>query len=189
MKKLFYIGALSALLLVGCGEAEKPIPENKTLEYPTPSDDEEPVSAEVNKELNYYEAETKVFVDEYVNKFDNTWNNIWVLTMKRAEAKEITTQDAYSNLKKVKEAYKALSVDSKIPTKELSKPNKKLAEKIVENLNMAAANRQSAAEIAMEILETNSTAKLNDMNEKVEWSNNFMSEAMKAKEELESNLK
>ncbi|MED4699604.1 hypothetical protein P9436_11115 [Lysinibacillus capsici] len=38
MKKLFYIGALSTLLLVACGEAEKPIPEDKTIEYPKQSD-------------------------------------------------------------------------------------------------------------------------------------------------------
>lgn len=38
MKKLFYIGAMSALLLVACGEAEKPIPKNETIEYPKPSE-------------------------------------------------------------------------------------------------------------------------------------------------------
>ena len=38
MKKLFYIGALSTLLLVACGEVKKPIPEDKTIEYPKQSD-------------------------------------------------------------------------------------------------------------------------------------------------------
>ncbi|WP_433595108.1 hypothetical protein [Lysinibacillus xylanilyticus] len=38
MKKLFYIGAMSALLLAACGEAEKPIPENKTIEDPKSSE-------------------------------------------------------------------------------------------------------------------------------------------------------
>jgi len=38
MKKLFYIGAMSALLLSACGEAEKPIPENKTIEFPKTSE-------------------------------------------------------------------------------------------------------------------------------------------------------
>ncbi|MGE7927449.1 hypothetical protein [Lysinibacillus xylanilyticus] len=38
MKKIFYIGAMSALLLVACGEAEKPIPKSETIEYPEPSE-------------------------------------------------------------------------------------------------------------------------------------------------------
>ncbi|MGE7942843.1 hypothetical protein ACQKNB_12215 [Lysinibacillus xylanilyticus] len=38
MKKLIYIGAMSTLLLVACGEAEKPIPKNETIEHPKPSE-------------------------------------------------------------------------------------------------------------------------------------------------------
>ncbi|GEM_PF-1901679 len=38
MKRLIYIGAMSALLLAACREAEKPIPESKTIEYPKPSE-------------------------------------------------------------------------------------------------------------------------------------------------------
>ncbi|MGE7693909.1 hypothetical protein ACQKNC_07290 [Lysinibacillus sp. NPDC094177] len=57
MKKLIYIGAMSALLLAACGEekAKKPIPENKTIEYPKPSEqakneDEEKALAEQKEE-------------------------------------------------------------------------------------------------------------------------------------------
>jgi len=188
MKKMFYIGALSAMLLTACGEEDAALkeiaPESEQAEA------KEPVSTDVkeNKELTYYNDETKVYIDGFVKTFDDTWNNIWSITMKRAEANEISIQDAHSNLKKVQEAYRTLSMDNKIPKKQLSKNNKKLAEKIIENLNMAAVNRQAAAEIAIEILETNNTAKLNDMNEKIEWSNNFMATAQEALTELEANL-
>lgn len=38
MKKLLYIGVMSALFLTACGEAEKPIPKNETIEHPKPSE-------------------------------------------------------------------------------------------------------------------------------------------------------
>lgn len=41
MKKLFYIGALSALLLTACSEADYPIPEDKVIK--TPVYDSDPI--------------------------------------------------------------------------------------------------------------------------------------------------
>lgn len=51
MKRIFYVGALSALLLTACGEAEKPIPKNETIEYPTPK---------VSEEVQWQEEITKL---------------------------------------------------------------------------------------------------------------------------------
>ncbi|MEF7494336.1 hypothetical protein V4V34_07080 [Lysinibacillus sphaericus] len=53
MKKLLYIGAMSTLLLVACGEAEKPIPKNETIEHPKPSEQkiEHPTPKENTTEL------------------------------------------------------------------------------------------------------------------------------------------
>ena len=187
MNKLLYVGALSTILLVGCGEAEAPIPELKEIEYPKLNNDESEQSKE-NKDVTYYETETKPFIDEFLNKYDSTWNNIWVITMDRASNNDISTEDAHAQIKKVHDAYRDLSIDSKIPNQKLSKNHKKLAKEIIENLNLSAVNRQTAAKIAMEILETNSDAKINEMNEKIEWSNDFMSKAQSALVELESSL-
>ncbi|MGN0002178.1 MAG: hypothetical protein ACI35V_01970 [Sphingobacterium composti] len=185
MKKIFTSFALlSCLLLAACSEEDA-----NTIAV----EEEQPVIEEVeqskeNKEVTYYEGETKPFIDDFLKEFDSTWNNIWVLTMDRLSANEISAQDAHTHIKKVHDAYRELSVNNKIPNKELSKDNKKLAKDIVENLNMSAVNRQKAAEIALEILETNSNAKINEMNEEIEWSNNFMGKAQSALIELESNL-
>jgi len=67
MKKLVYIGAMSALLLVACGEAEKPIPENKTNEYPKPSEqtkEDTELKAKEEEERKAKEAEEKVFAEQ-----------------------------------------------------------------------------------------------------------------------------
>ena len=184
LKKIFTSFALlSFLLLAACSEEDA-----NTIAV-----EEEPVKEEVeqpkeNKEVTYYESETKPFIDDFLKEFDSTWNNIWVLTMDRLSANEISAQDAHTHIKKAHDAYRELSMNNKIPNKELSKDNKKLAKEIIENLNMSAVNRQTAAKIAMEILETNSDAKINEMNEKIEWSNDFMSKAQSASIELETNL-
>lgn len=185
LKKIFTSFALlSFLLLAACSEEEA-----NTISV----EEEQPAKEEVeqpkeNKEMTYYEGETKPFIDDFLKEFDSTWNNIWVLTMDRLSANEISAQDAHTHIKKVHDAYRGLSMNNKIPNKELSKDNKKLAKEIIENLNMSAVNRQTAAKIAMEILETNSDAKINEMNEKIEWSNDFMSKAQSALIELETNL-
>ena len=185
MKKLFTSFALlSLLLLVACSDDAEPT--TKTVkEDPEKEEVEQPKE---NKEVTYYEGETKPFIDSFLKDFDSTWNNIWVLTMDRLNANEISAQDAHTHIKKVHDAYRELSMNSKIPNKELSKSNKKLAKEIIENLNMSAVNRQTSAKIAMEILETNSDAKINEMNEKIQWSNDFMSKAQSTLVELESNL-
>ncbi|MFJ7407099.1 MULTISPECIES: hypothetical protein [unclassified Lysinibacillus] len=69
MKKLLYIGAMSTLLLTACGEAEKPIPENKTIEYPLPSDQakkDTELKAKEEEEQKAKEAEGKVLAEKEV---------------------------------------------------------------------------------------------------------------------------
>ncbi|MCT6925416.1 hypothetical protein [Metasolibacillus sp.] len=186
MKKLFLISSL-ALLLGACGddqeEVQKSVEDKEEVEEV--AKEEKPKE---NKELTYYEAETKIFIDEYVKKFDSTWNNIWVIVMDRAEKNDISTQDAYTQIQKVHDIYREMSMDDDVPVKQLSKENKKLAKEVAENLSYASVNRQEAAKIAMEVLETNSSAKLNEMNEKIQWSDEFVQKAVAAFKELESNL-
>lgn len=61
MKKIIFVGALSALLLTACGEAEKPIPESEPIEYPKLSEQkiEYPIPKETTTESSDVETSVK----------------------------------------------------------------------------------------------------------------------------------
>ncbi|MFB7157413.1 hypothetical protein [Lysinibacillus sp. NPDC056232] len=97
MKKLFYIGAMSALLLAACGEAEKPIPENKSIEYPKSSeqkDAEEKALAELKaKEDTEDKSEKEITVNEVkeIVEYDGMGENdkLISLTIENGEIKAV----------------------------------------------------------------------------------------------------
>ncbi|MFJ8100444.1 hypothetical protein [Lysinibacillus sp. NPDC096212] len=97
MKKLFYIGAMSALLLAACEEAEKPIPENKTIEYPKSSeqkDAEEKALAELEaKEATGDISEKEITVNEVkeIVEYDGMGENdkLISLTIEHGEIKAV----------------------------------------------------------------------------------------------------
>lgn len=71
MKNLLYIGAMSALLLSACSEAEKPIPENKTIENPIPSEQANKNAEEKVKEEEKQKAkedEAKALAEQEVKE-------------------------------------------------------------------------------------------------------------------------
>ncbi|QTB26326.1 hypothetical protein [Lysinibacillus sphaericus] len=93
MKKLFYIGAMSALLLTACGEAEKPIPENKTIEYPKTSEqkDAELKAKEIEEKARDI-AEKEIEVNEVKEIFED-WlgenDKLISLTIENSEIKAV----------------------------------------------------------------------------------------------------
>ncbi|WP_416141120.1 hypothetical protein ACM1TL_14380 [Lysinibacillus capsici] len=84
MKKLLFISTMSALLLASCGEAEKPIPKNETIEYPTPK---------VSEEVQWQDEITKLASnsESSVDKFYALEKLLMEYKATNAEVKEFST--------------------------------------------------------------------------------------------------
>lgn len=76
MKKLFLSSALAlSLCLTACGEAEKPIPKNETIEHPKPSNQkiEHPIPKETTTEPSEKEEPAKLEKQQSTNIVDTSF--------------------------------------------------------------------------------------------------------------------
>lgn len=96
MKKLVFSAALILSLgLAGCGEAEKPIPKNETIEYPKPSGDQK-IEYPIPKENNTEQSETEIEKNES-NESQQPTNIVDTSSFKFANSVEVIDNRATSN--------------------------------------------------------------------------------------------
>lgn len=96
MKKLIFSAAIILSLgLAGCGEAEKPIPKNETIEYPKPTGDQK-IEYPIPKENNAEQSETEVEKNES-NENQQSTNIVDTSFFKFAKSVEVIDNRASQN--------------------------------------------------------------------------------------------
>lgn len=160
MKKLFYIGAMSALLLTACG-VEKAVTDNAQEESEKAkekeAEKEEKRKAKEDEKLakqkEYFVKNTQPAIEDWTKSYDQLWDKLWKPTFEAIGNGSTDVYTAYDNMKALKEGYRELSVKNSIPAEGLSKEQKKAVKEAMRELNYAVASRQMAAEKAMKMFD------------------------------------
>ncbi|KOP69763.1 hypothetical protein AMS59_22925 [Lysinibacillus sp. FJAT-14745] len=167
MKKLFYIGAMSALLLTACGVEKAEVTDNaqeesakaKEKESEQAKEEEKKAKQEakeaekIAKQKEYFVKNTQPAIEEWTKSYDQLWEKLWKPTFEAIGNGSTDVYAAYDNMKALKEGYRELSVKKSVPVEGLSKEQKKDVKEAMSQLNYAAASRQMAAEKAMEMFD------------------------------------